>query len=731
MFAGILLTRQVRGEANVSTSPYAGSASCAACHKEAYDSWLNSNHHLAERPLEAQLDDAAFQPSRTVTVGSQNIAVSRTNGQYRVTLPGPSNQLASFKIERVIGHDPFRQFLVSFPKGRFQALEAAYDPGRNEWFDVFGSEDRRPGEWGHWTGRGLNWNSMCASCHNTGLRENYDEGRDAYNTTMVEAGVGCESCHGPLKTHIDWQRQYGKSGRKDPTIGKLSPKQMMDTCGVCHSRRSDLTGDFKPGDSFFDHQDLTIVDGTDGYFPDGQVHDEDYEYASFLSSRMHTNGVTCMDCHQPHSAKTILPGNLLCLRCHNGSFHNAPVIDPSKHTFHTVPATEDLNLTKSGGECVNCHMPQTSFMQRQRRHDHGFTIPDPLLTKEYGIPNACNRCHADKSVDWALAAVEKWYGPRMDRPTRRRAQWIARARAGDVAAREPLIALLSTNESSYWQAVAKGLLGQWADQTNVFGALLRGLENPDPLARVTAVGALAPFVEEPGGIAVEAIRKRLDDPSQNVRVAAAWALRSTVDPSSTAGRELVHYLDINSSQPAGQMQKGQYDFARGDVTSAIERFQKAVTWDPGSAPIREDLALALSNANRTGEAVAQLEEACRLAPHDAEYRFKLALAWNETGDLGKAVDSLKAAVKIDPNHDRAWYNLGLALNAKGDSDAALDALAHAEKLSPADPRIPYARATILIRLGRNAEARTAAAKAIGLDPSFTDAQKLLESLSQP
>ncbi len=93
----------------------------------------------------------------------------------------------------------------------------------------------------------------------------------------------------------------------------------MDTCSVCHSRRSDLTGEFKPGDSFFDHQEMMIVDGTDGYYADGQVHDEDYEFASFLSSRMHTNGVTCMDCHQPHSAKTILPGNLLCLRCHNGS----------------------------------------------------------------------------------------------------------------------------------------------------------------------------------------------------------------------------------------------------------------------------------------------------------------------------------------------------------------------------------------------------------------------------
>ncbi len=610
--------------------------------------------------MQAQLDDAGFHPPRVVSFATQRVEVSRTNGQYQAVVLGPSNQYTPFKIERVIGRDPLRQFLVSFPGGRFQALEVAYDPGRNDWFDVFGIEDRRPGEWGHWTGRGMNWNSMCASCHNTGLRQNYNQAHDIYETTMTEPGVGCESCHGQLKDHVDWQKQYGKSGRKDPSISKFSPKQMMDACGVCHSRRSDLTGNFKPGDTFFDHQDLTIVDQTGGYFPDGQIHDEDYEFASFLGSRMHTNGVTCMDCHQPHSAKTILPGNLLCLRCHNGSRPNAPVINPSAHSFHNVPQSES-NLNESGGECVNCHMPQTVFMQRQRRHDHGFTIPDPLLTQQFGLPNACNRCHADKSAEWSLAAVEKWYGPRMERSSRRRAQWIARARIGDIASREPLLALLTSNESAYWQAAAVGLLGQWAGQTNVTGALLRALEHSHPLVRVNAVGALAPLVEGPEGAVAEAIARRLNDPSRNVRIAAAWALRGSLDTGSTAGRELLHYLEINAGQPAGQMQLGQYEFSRGGVPVAIEHFQKAVAWDPGSAPIREDLAIALSTASRDREAIDQLEAACRLAPRDAEYRFKLGLAWNEAGDLSKAVDSLQAAVKIDPRHDRGYTTLAWLL----------------------------------------------------------------------
>ena len=50
-------------------------------------------------------------------------------------------------------------------------------------------------------------------------------------------------------------------------------------------------------------------------------------------------------------------------------------------------------------------MPQTPYMQRHNRHDHGFTTPDPLLTKQIGTPNACNRCHMDKNADWSLEFI--------------------------------------------------------------------------------------------------------------------------------------------------------------------------------------------------------------------------------------------------------------------------------------------------------------------------------------
>lgn len=721
---------------------YAGSASCRGCHEEAFALWEASNHGRAEREPEPAMDGPAFDPTRTFAHGSQSTTVGSTNGAYRVVTIGPSKAPGEFTVGRVIGHDPLRQFLVPFPGGRFQTLEASYDPRTNDWFNVYGSEDRQPGEWGHWTGRGMNWNDMCAGCHNTRVRKNYEPTTDSYHTSMAERTVGCESCHGPLKAHKEWQEKFGKSGRSDPTVTRLTRDRTVENCGFCHARRGDLTGDFKPGDVFDDHMHLTIVDGTDTYYPDGQVRDEDYEYAAFLGSRMHLRGVACMDCHNPHSAKTLLPGNWLCLRCHNGSVTNAPVIDPVGHSRHRVfghdtngvaisidlMGYKSAEVRESGGECVNCHMPQTPYMQRHWRHDHGFTIPDPLLTQELGVPNACNRCHRDKDAGWSRGWVEQWYGSKMDRPSRHRARVIASARKGETRARDPLIRLLATEEIPYWRAVAAGLLGAWAHEPTVGSALLERLADTNALVRAEAVRSLEPSLA--GGVpaVARAIQERLDDPVRNVRVAAAWALRSSLDPTSRAGAELRHSMALHADQPVGQMQLGAFASARNDPESALAHYRKAVEWDPNSPIIHHDLAVALSVVNRSVEAAAELEIATRLAPGNAEFFYRLGLARNECGDPARTIAALETAVRLDPGHDRAWYNLGLALNATGRTEDALTALGRAEAAAPSDPRSPYARATILARLGRKEEAIRAARRALEIRPDFTPARALLESL---
>jgi tetratricopeptide (TPR) repeat protein len=252
--------------------------------------------------------------------------------------------------------------------------------------------------------------------------------------------------------------------------------------------------------------------------------------------------------------------------------------------------------------------------------------------------------------------------------------------------------------------------------------------------RASAVSALEPALSQavvPG--VAGAVQARLKDSARNVRIAAAWSLRATLDENSPAGIELQHYLDINADEPVGQLNKGNYFYARNDLQSAVPHLQKAVDWDAYSAPFHQSLAVILGALNRPGEAVQTLQQAVRLSPDDADSHYLLGLAYNQTGDLTNATAQLTAAVRLEPRHVLAWYNLGLAQNALGQPDSAIASLLRAESLAPTDGQIPYARAIILTRTGRNSEAVLAVKRSLEIDPSNAEALQLYAKLrlSQP
>lgn len=709
---------------------YAGSESCKKCHEKAYAAWKDSHHGMAERHYDPALDEEAFQPRRKLVHGAQESETFLdAEGLAKVLTLGKDNQRREYPVVRIIGHDPLRQFLIPAPGGRLQTCDVSWDPHKKELFDVYGEDERLPGDWGSWTGQGMNWNSMCASCHNTRLRKNYEPRTNSYHTTMAEMTVSCESCHGPMKDHVEWQERppvgYDPETKNipDPTILRQTKDQMLETCAACHSRRGEVTGDMVPGESYFDHYSLTVTDDTDIYHPDGQVRDENYVFSSFLSSRMHHKGVRCGDCHEPHSNARLIPGNMLCMRCHTvptEEYPDVPLINPTAHSFHKEGST--------GNDCTNCHMPQTTYMDRDPRRDHGFTIPDPLLTKQFGVPNACNRCHTDKDVDWALEWTEKWYGERMNRPTRSRAILIANARRGDPSARSGLIEMLATEVIPTWQATACHLLERWVMDREVAGALVAALQNESPLVREAALRTLVHQTRDNNAEVRRAIEPLLEDPIRSVRVAAAWALIETLDLSSKAGRELVHMLDHNADQPLGRMQLSQFALLRGDTKAAIAQIKKAIEWDPNSPPFHHDLAILRSMSGDIRGSIAALEEAIRLDPGEPEYHYKLGLAWNEAGELRKCIGSLEKALQLDGSNGRAWYNLGLAYSGVEEPEKAVAALLRAEAAHPDDATIPYARATIHARLQQREQAIEAATRAIQIRRDYPEAIQLLRQL---
>ena len=110
---------------------------------------------------------------------------------------------------------------------------------------------------------------------------------------------------------------------------------------------------------------------------------------------MHAQGVTCADCHEPHSLKLRAPGNAVCAQCHLPA-----KFDTAQHTHHGEGTP--------GAACAACHMPTTTYMGVDPRHDHSLRIPRPDVSVKLGTPNACNNCHAKQNAQWAADAIGKW-----------------------------------------------------------------------------------------------------------------------------------------------------------------------------------------------------------------------------------------------------------------------------------------------------------------------------------
>ena len=73
-------------------------------------------------------------------------------------------------------------------------------------------------------------------------------------------------------------------------------------------------------------------------------------------------------------------------------------------------------LGSEGSSCVACHMPRTVSGIKATMRDHSLAVPVPENTVDYGIPNACNLCHEERSPEWAADNIQAWFGNIEDRP---------------------------------------------------------------------------------------------------------------------------------------------------------------------------------------------------------------------------------------------------------------------------------------------------------------------------
>jgi len=700
---------------------------CQECHKDIHHHWQKSHHGQANRLLDLTLDSEPFSGKKFHGVEKWHF----TKEQKKLTVTANDKD---HSVGMAIGVDPLIQYLVAASGGRWQTPSASWDPHQKEWFDVFNGDERTEADWGHWTGRGMTWNTQCAWCHMTDYRKNYDIKTDSYNSQWKEMGVGCTQCHGNIAEQADEKSGCLIDIAAHRELKKTNPDHTFENCATCHSRRAAMDDNFHVGDKFGDHFQLQLPTQPNLFYADGQILDEDYVWTSLRTSNMGHKGVRCSDCHDPHSNQLKLPltNNALCMSCHsggsNGRISGAPIIDPSKHTHHFGLGKH--NDVGSGHSCVDCHMTETTYMGRDHRRDHGFHVPDPQLTKELNIPNACNKCHEDKDTDWAIKWTNTWYGDKLHTPERKRQR--ARTRAigsvysGNPTSLEPMLKAYSQEPNPYWQASLIQIMQAFATDPRVQNIAREAVRSKESIVRASACRILE-FSPDNGPW----LEPMLQDPVKEVRMAAAWARRTRLSERSEILKELKETIIFTADQPAGAMRMAQLESEAGRLQEAEKWVKKAMALDQTSASAFEYYAILLGQMGKPAEALVQLKSAAQLDPANPRYPYLQALTHAELGQTDKTETMLRKVIETAPRHERAHYNLGLLLAGKNKLDEAIRSLRIAQQINPQEAAYPYARATIHLRKGDKIEAFEACRDCLGIDRNYQPAMQLLRQIGNP
>lgn len=630
-------------EATVSQPQFIGSQSCESCHQAEIDRWQGSHHQLAMQKANAGTVLGDFNDV-TVPYFDTSATFSRRDDRYFATTENANGEQEEFEVTHTFGWTPLQQYLVDVAGGRKQVLQYAWDSrskadGGQRWYHLYPDEYVGPGDPLHWTGNLFNWNYMCAECHSTNVDLGYDMGSDAFNTTYSEVSVGCEACHGPGSQHLaqaqsenfdsSWGLAVDLNERRDVAwvmnaetgIAERSRPndihQQPESCGRCHSRRSPLTANYEYARPLADTHQLTLLD--EGvYHADGRILEEVYVYGSFVQSKMYAAGVTCSDCHDPHSGE-LLAGpepNDTCSTCHlTAKFASAD------HSPENV------------GDCVSCHMKAKTYMGVDDRRDHSFRLPDTDTNPDhYGAIIAAGR--NGNANDKLLAGIANLVYPPI-------------ARATMLTLLEPI-----------------------AD-TSDFSVLQQQLDDPDPLVRI---GALRALRLQTSDARLEYGSHLLRDPTTSVRAEAALTFASIRDllpvddarAFASAADEYRQALLQSVSIPASAIQLGEFESQLGNQDAAGQFYKHAVRLDANDALARHSLGLFLVRMRRYDEALAELEKAATLDPDSSRFTYVYGVALNSLGNAAVAINVLDAAYKKFPDDFDMGWALATMLRDQGD-----------------------------------------------------------------
>ena len=267
---------------------YVGSQACVDCHQSQYEGWQGSHH---ERAMDHATDQSVRGDFNDVQVDfkGQTHRLYKKDDQFWINTADANGEFKDYQIKFTFGYEPLQQYMVQFDDGRVQLIPFAWDTrakteGGQRWFYLHPDHSDSHDEF-FWLNSGQNWNYMCADCHSTNVKKQFDVKQNQYSTSYSEINVGCEACHGPASQHIQLVQSKGSNNKaeqfgfdrnldkavsewistKGGTTAKPAAIKQTDqvlACAQCHSRHVQISEqDHVTSGNFGDRYLLTLING--------------------------------------------------------------------------------------------------------------------------------------------------------------------------------------------------------------------------------------------------------------------------------------------------------------------------------------------------------------------------------------------------------------------------------------------------------------------------------------
>lgn len=717
----------------VDGNEYMGSESCRECHEKFYQLWEPSYHGQAMMPVNAAFIEKHQLPnSKPIEVEGHMFTVEFLDSTMVMKEYDGDKLVETYDVLWGMGGHNVYTFLTPFEKGKLQNIPLAFDANRKEWFNYPQAGMRHfadssiEDEALPWKDDMFAFNTGCYSCHISQLSTNFDLATETYHTTWREAGINCETCHGPAGEHIRIFRNL-KEGEEPEDIGLIvtstfTQEQNNDACAPCHAKMSPITPSYMPGDKYFDNYNITTLEDRD-FYPDGRSLGENYTMTDWMMNPCVEGGeIHCVTCHTSSGRDRNKDNpDQGCLQCHNNRNE-----DLEAHTGHPKEA---------GLTCLSCHMPKREFVGRFLRSDHSFRPPMPEATIKFGSPNACNQCHTDKSPEWANKIVKARKNGNYQEETLKWAQLIKEARDGEWKNIDKIFDYIKNPETE--EVVANSMIRLLANYDNNSKAevLLAALNNKSELVRSSAAYGLAGIINDD---VKNALLKACEDDIRLVRIQAANAILTfppdgfTTEQQAVIDKAEAEYVTSMTSRAdnwSNHYNLGIYHQNKGNTQAALNSYETAARLYPESVMPLINSSVLYSYIGNHAKAEENLKKVVEFDPDNEAANLNLGLLLAEQGRMDEAEKALKAALNANPeNQPVAAKNLSVIVAQRGDLAGAVKYAAMAYKARPDAPDYGYTLAYYQLQNGQKTMARKTLEKLIKEHPQYLTAYSFLADI---